>query len=303
MSRLPESRLRSVQSLHSASKTFTDHSITGLKTHSSIEKSTSRPQSFEVVFPSISNHLKRQTISYTKEPIIESKPIEEWTLIENGDCLHCGDPILKGQKYPIVKFKTDGNWWVFGQFCSSPCGLGYCREHTLGSQVEAWTRQMLRTVFKIEANVVAPPRFMLKRYGGSLDKPKFDSVSFCAIKSPPLSSFAMFAEVHADKKPAPFIDFSKGLSRPLTRDSMPTEARHTGKEPVLLKVLATSGTDTENTQNINKDENNNNDLSTSLIPTSPKRKRNKRSTSVPAPSTSTSSRKATTSLSCFMEVE
>lgn len=278
MSRLPESRLRSVQSLHNASKTFTDHSITGLKTAASIQKKAS---TFEVVFPSISNRAERQTISYTSEPIIESKRIDEWKLIQSGDCLHCGDGIKNGCRYPIVKFKTDGNWWVFGQFCSSACGLGYCREHTLGSQIEAWTRQMLRTVFNINSNIVAPPRFMLKRYGGPMEKPKFETASFCAIKSPPLSSFAMFAEVHTDKKASPFIDFTKGLTRPTVRDSMPTESRHTGKEPVLLKVLATDDT-----------------APTESIP-SPKRKRTKRAVSVPSvPST----RKAT-SLSCFMEVE
>jgi len=134
---------------------------------------------------------------------------------------------------------------------------------------------------------------MLKRYGGPLDKPKFDAVSFCAIKSPPLSSFAMFAEVHAEKKAPPFIDLSKGMSRPKVRDSMPVEARHTGKEPVLLKVLAMTAqapvAETEVTGVY------------APVPeqTSPKRKRNKRPTLADA----TSTRRATTSLSCFMEVE
>jgi hypothetical protein len=278
--------LRSVQSLQSASKTFKDHSITGLKTTSSIQKNG---PTFEVVFPSISNRSQREIISYTKEPIIESKPLDEWKTIDCGDCLHCGDTINEGKKYPIVKFKTDGNWWVFGQFCSPPCGLGYCREHDLGSQVETWTRQMFRTCFKIvdTDQRVAPPRFMLRRYGGPLEKPKFDSVSFCALKSPPMSSFAMFAEVHAEKKAAPFMDLSKGLSRPKVREVMPVEGRHTGKEPVLLKVLATDIEKEETTAPAPTD-----------APQSPKRKRTKRSVSVPAPKNS-----ATTSLSCFMEVE
>jgi hypothetical protein len=130
---------------------------------------------------------------------------------------------------------------------------------------------------------------MLKRYGGPLDKPKFDSVSFCAIKSPPMSSFAMFAEVHADKK-APMLDVSKGISRPKIRDSMPVEARHTGKEPVLLKVLASVEPEPHTEPRPEPEL-----AEAPAQAQSPKRKRTKKG--------SAPTQRSTTSLSCFMETE
>jgi hypothetical protein len=77
---------------------------------------------------------------------------------------------------------------------------------------------------------------MLKRYGGPLEKPVFDSLSFCTLKFPPLSNFAMFAECKANAVEQK-LDF-RNLSRPTARDSMPTEQRETGREPVILRVLA-----------------------------------------------------------------
>lgn len=234
MARLPESRVKSVAALCDAARPFIDHSVTGLKTATQVP-------AFEVVFPSASNRATRTTRSYTADAIVGAKPLDSWER-KQGDCLHCGDALKNGTAVPVAKFKADARYWVFGQFCTAPCALGYIREHSMGPQVQTWTRQMLLSVFQCPSSTLhsAPPRFMLKRYGGPLDKPEFAQLKFCALKAPPLSSFAMFAECHAEQrsKAAAAALATMSLSRPKERDTMPAEQRETGREPLLLRVLA-----------------------------------------------------------------
>lgn len=70
-----------------------------------------------------------------------------------------------------------------------------------------------------------------------MDKPEWDGEDFICCKSAPLATFAMFAEVEAGKS-TPMSMNLRNLSRPLERDSLPAKPTPTGREPVLLKVLA-----------------------------------------------------------------
>ena len=218
MARLPESRVRAPLS-ESASRPFVDHSIEGLKTE------------VEVIFPSVSR--KCSTIkSMTKEPLVGARPTE-WGKHE-GDCLHCGDALGEGC-VPIAKYKTDGKFWVFGQFCCGGCSLGYIREQSMGAQVQTWTSRMLIDVFSCKFPIpFAPPRCMLSRYGGPISSKEWKTTHCTSVKSPPLCTFAMFAECTSKKSE----QAQSGLSRPKERDTMPAVRTTTGKEPVILKVLA-----------------------------------------------------------------
>ena len=218
MKRLPESRAR--QAVESA-RPFIDHSLQGLRTALKID----------VIYPS-STEKDRRTLLGSGKASTLALPIEWKT--PSGDCLHCGDAFTSA--IPIAKFKTDGKFWVFGQFCGPPCAFGYMREHNENPQVYAWTREMLHSVFGITEKItVTPPRFMLKRYGGSMDKVVWSNANFIAAKCSPLATFAMFAEATASKIESTEL---KNISRPTTRDNLPAEQTPTGKEPAILKNLA-----------------------------------------------------------------
>lgn len=222
MARLPESRVKARLSTLDAARTFVDHSITGLKT-------------VEVVFPSVSR--KDKTFVSYNEPHVGPRPTE-WTS-KTGDCLHCCDA-LEDTCVPIAKYKLDDSFWVFGQFCSPECALGYVREGMLGAQVQTWTTSMLAAVFKCPLPITsAPPRFMLRRFGGSLETDSWRRTSCTSIKYPPLCTFAMFAECMGK----PQVDAPSGfLTRPTERDTMPAIPTATGREPVILRILATGNT-------------------------------------------------------------
>ena len=217
MARLPESRVKARLSTLEAARTFVDHSITGLKT-------------VEVVFPSVSR--KDATFISYNEPHVGPRPTE-WTT-KTGDCLHCCMGLECS--VPIAKYKLDDSFWVFGQFCSPECALGYVRESMLGAQVQTWTTSMLATVFKCPLPITsAPPRFMLKRFGGSLETDSWRRTSCTSIKYPPLCTFAMFAECMGKPQATP----SAIITRPIERDTMPAGPTVTGREPVILRILAT----------------------------------------------------------------
>jgi len=217
MKRLPESRARQAVA---AARPFLDHSLQGLRTAAKID----------VIYPS-STEKDRRVLLGAGRACTEAIGID-WKA--SGDCLHCGDAFTSA--VPIAKFKNDGKFWVFGQFCAPPCAFGYLREHNENPQVFAWTREMLHTVFGITEKVtVSPPRFMLKRYGGAMDKAVWSKTNFIASKSAPLATFAMFAEATSGRIE---ITELKNIQRPMTRDSMPAQQTPTGKEPAILKALS-----------------------------------------------------------------
>jgi hypothetical protein len=233
MKRLPDSRLRSAESLRNAARPFIDHSVQGLKTANAV---TAHGR-VEVVYPSSVAKDRRTLLGSGPRALTQSKPIDTWTP-SPADCLHCSEALGK-HAVPVAKFKSDGRFWVFGQFCSPSCGLGYLREHNESPQVFSWTLQMFRVAFGINtARIhVSPPRFMLKRFGGPMDKATWDGEDFICTKAAPLATFAMFAEVEAGAKQLPSLNL-RNLSRPAERDAMPAKSTPTGREPILLKVLA-----------------------------------------------------------------
>lgn len=218
MKRLPESRNRQ---LVEKARPFLDSSLRGLKTAAKID----------VIYPSSTEKDRKVTLGVGPRPLTEALPIE-WNA-KNGDCLHCGDAFENA--VPIAKFKADGKFWIFGQFCGPPCAFGYLREHNENPQVFAWTREMLHTVFDIKEKVqVTPPRFMLKRYGGAMDKIQWKNTDYIASKCAPLATFAMFAE---SSHPVMKTEEFRNMQRPKTRDTMPAEQTPTGKEPAILVAL------------------------------------------------------------------
>ena len=76
-----------------------------------------------------------------------------------------------------------------------------------------------------------------------MDVPRWQSSNFIATKSAPLATFAMYAEVEAERlgTHVPHSIQTSNLSRPTVRDSEPAKQTATGKEPALLKVLAEKG--------------------------------------------------------------
>jgi hypothetical protein len=236
MKRLPDSRVTS-ESLKNAARPFIDHSIEGLKTANSIDY---KPK-VEIVYPSSLSLNRKILLANGERAQTQAKVINNFQQLQ-GDCLHCGDHFQSG--LPIAKYKSDGKFWIFGQFCSPSCGLGYLREHNESDQVLTWTREMFKDVFSIKNDKihVNPPRFMLKRYGGPLTKDKWSQESFITTKMAPLSTFSMFAEVehnrlHPEISNASQISFFN-LQRPTERNTMPVKPQQTGREPILLKVLA-----------------------------------------------------------------
>jgi hypothetical protein len=233
MKRLPDSRVRSAESLRNAARPFIDHSVQGLKTANAV----SAHGRVEVVYPSSVVKDRRTLLGAGPRALTQSKALDTWTP-PPGECLHCSEPI-GNHAVPVAKFKSDGRFWVFGQFCSPSCGLGYLREHNESPQTFSWTLQMFRAAFGIDtARIrVSPPRFMLKRFGGPLPKAEWDGEDFICCKSAPLATFAMFAEVEAGSKPVSSFNL-RNLARPAERESMPAKPTPTGREPLLLKVLA-----------------------------------------------------------------
>ena len=242
VSRIPLSRQhKSTQALIDSARPFVDHSIEGLRTRKTLE----------VVYPS-SVRSERAIFSVHKQPLASSKLIDQWPCNFTGDCLHCGDSLENGNALPIAKYKVEGRFWVFGQFCSPGCGLGYVREASLGCQVESWTRAMYISVFGILENFkVCPPRFTLVKYGGGMTKEQWKPLDFAISVEPPLSTFAMFSE--ACIRSTGVLSFTdtagnagtaglnkvqlKNISRPLERTTEPAEPTSNGREPVLLKLL------------------------------------------------------------------
>lgn len=234
MNRLPDSRLRSAEALRDAARPFIDHSVTGLKTAASVE----------VVYPSAVARDRKTVLASGPRGLTQAKALASWCPT-GTHCLHCGDAVGK-HAVPVAKFKQDGRFWVFGQFCSPSCGLGYLREHDESSQTVTWTLQLFRAAFAISTHhiPVSPPRFMLKKYGGTLDKEVWKGEDFICSKSAPLATFAMFAEVESRKPSVDTETSLKNLARPTERDTLPARPTATGREPVLLKVLA-EDTDTK----------------------------------------------------------
>ena len=226
MKRLPESR---VSVLKSAARPFIDHSIEGLKTSAALD--VEKSNILEVIYPSACSN-DRSITSVTQVPHYKSKQVTDW-LEREGDCLHCSDPLKKC--VPAAKYKIDMRYWIFGQFCSTECSLGYIREHSMGPQCESWTRQMFRQCFQIFTSNVAPPRILLKRFGGHMEKKEWKSLDFIALRSPPMCTFAMFAE--SSKKTSSSISL-RNLQRPTERDTQIAKVTPTGKEPVLLAAMS-----------------------------------------------------------------
>jgi hypothetical protein len=231
VSRIPLSRQhKSTQALVDSARPFIDHSIEGLRTR----------RTLEVVYPS-SVHNERAIFSANKVPIAFHKPVEKWPLECDGDCLHCGDTIINNP-LPIAKYKIDTRFWVFGQFCSPGCSLGYIRESNLGCQVESWTRAMFLGVFGIKGEInVCPPRFTLKKYGGGMTKEMWKPLDFAISVEPPLSTFAMFSEACLRTKQDDAIKLVqvqlKNITRPTERTTEIAGPTSNGREPVLLKLL------------------------------------------------------------------
>lgn len=242
MARLPDSR-KKLDGLVQLSKEFVDHSITGLKTSAQLETVGKSNTFREVVFPSVSTR-SRTIKSCTAEPVVSHKRMGQW-LSRSGDCLHCGTTLTAASDseancVPLVKYKLDGLFWVFGQFCSPNCALGYAQEHCMGPQIQTFTRSMLISVFGCkEPFDVAPPRFMLKKYGGPMDEKAWKRTSFYVIKDPPLCTFAMYAECKSEATVTTNSDILlRGLRRPETREAEPAKPSVTGREPVVLRILA-----------------------------------------------------------------
>ena len=230
MSRLPISRQqKSTSALCQSARPYIDHSSEGLRTTASLD----------VVYPS-SLRNERAIYSAGKEAHTQPKTIKTWppSSVE-GDCLHCGDHLEL--MYPAAKYKAETKFWVFGQFCSPGCSLGYVREMGMGCQVETWTRSMLSQVFSVTSFDVCPPRFCLKRYGGGMEKQVWKDINFASLVEPPLSTFAMFAEAVAREKSENLIPNSVRLvniQRPEKRDVPVATPTCNGREPILLKLLA-----------------------------------------------------------------
>ena len=232
VSRIPLSRQhKSTQALIDSARPFVDHSIEGLRTRKTLE----------VVYPS-SVHNERAIFAVTKQPLASCKNVEDWPMKAKGECLHCGDS-LSGKALPIAKYKVEGRFWVFGQFCSPGCSLGYIRESSLGCQVESWTRAMFMSVFGLQENFsVCPPRFTLERYGGGMTKEAWKPLDFAISVEPPLSTFAMFSEACIRSKGESTLQALnpvqlKNISRPTERTTEPAEPTSNGREPILLKLL------------------------------------------------------------------
>ena len=225
MSRLPTSRQqKSTAALLEGARPYLDHSIEGLRTKTALE----------VVYPSSSKH--ERAVFSVNEPLTQSKQVNAWPPPIKGDCLHCGDK-LNTVVFPIAKFKAESKFWVFGQFCSPCCALGYVREINLGCQVETWTRAMLQSVFNISVFNVCPPRFCLQRYGGSMEKEVWKSINFAVIVEPPMATFAMFAEAANRKGTSQSVNLQH-LSRPTTRDTPLAVPTPNGREPLLLRLIS-----------------------------------------------------------------
>jgi hypothetical protein len=233
MKRLPDSRVRSTEALKNAARPFIDHSIQGLKTATGV---TAHGR-VEVVYPSSVLRDRKTLLASGPRALTQAKAIDTWGPVL-GDCLHCSQELAQ-HAVPVAKFKSDGLFWVFGQFCSPSCGLGFLREHNESPQTFTWTLQMFRIAFGIDtARIhVAPPRFMLKRFGGPMDMPTWKGEDFICVKAAPLATFAMFAEVEAGKNQVPSMNL-RNLNRPQEREAMPAKSLPTGREPVLLKILA-----------------------------------------------------------------
>jgi hypothetical protein len=231
VSRIPLSRQhKSTQALIESARPFVDHSIEGLRTRKTLE----------VVYPS-SVHNDRAIFSANKVPLAFHKPLDTWPLECDGDCLHCGD-VIHTHPIPIAKYKIDNRFWVFGQFCSPGCALGYVREANLGCQVESWTRAMFFGVFGIHEEFrVCPPRFTLKKYGGGMTKESWKPLDFAISVEPPLSTFAMFSEACIRAKQDDAVKLAqvqlKNITRPTERTTEIAEPTSNGREPVLLKLL------------------------------------------------------------------
>lgn len=71
-----------------------------------------------------------------------------------------------------------------------------------------------------------------------MEKAEWETHNFIATKMAPLATFAMFAEVESSGHLQLSASNLKHLQRPLQRESMPAKPTPTGREPVLLKVLA-----------------------------------------------------------------
>jgi hypothetical protein len=231
MNRLPLSRQqKSAAALCEGARPYVDHSIEGLRTKTALE----------VVYPS-SCRSERAIYSVGKEAHTQIKPIKCWPPESvEGDCLHCGDEL--NEVYPIAKYKAETKYWVFGQFCSPGCCLGYAREMGLGCQIETWTRCMLHSVFGIQSTFkVCPPRFCLRKYGGGMDKEGWKAIDFAQVVEPPLATFAMFAEASAREKGGSVAQQTvrlQNLVRPATRDTPIALPTTNGREPVLLQLIA-----------------------------------------------------------------
>jgi hypothetical protein len=240
MSRLPSSRQqKSTSALYQGARPYIDHSSEGLRTQASID----------VVYPS-SVRNERAIFAAGQQAHTQPRSLNSWPPGPiKGDCLHCGDS-LECQIYPVAKYKADTKFWIFGQFCTPSCALGYVREMGMGCQVETWTRSMLSQIFGITQFKVCPPRFCLKKYGGGMEKILWEDLNFASIVEPPLSTFAMFAESIAREKSADFKAVNSvrlsNLQRPEQRDIPLAVPTCNGREPILLKLLAESSGHSQN---------------------------------------------------------
>jgi len=185
--------------------------------------------------------------------------LDTWPPSTDALCLHCCEPIV-GPPLPAVRSFDAARraYSVMGNFCSGGCAMGWQHEHGESPQLIAYTRVLLRDAFAHRVLAVAPPRCTLDKFGGPLTLREFrgaDTRVVPQLVMPPLITYAMVVSAQAASgTPAPrrarAVDGTfenadrtqvRGLRRPRVRTTPEIARVSTGREPLLLRVIAERG--------------------------------------------------------------
>ena len=177
----------------------------------------------------------------------------EWPSKTQNLCLYCSEkcpsvPIPKVKNYNL---RTD-TFYIQGFFCRPCCALGHIRETMFGGDHDksyVWTQIFLKRYFGVSKFHCAPPKTVLKKYGGTLSFQEFYGneneigmkVNFKQTLEAPFVNNYMIHQFESDAQKEDLEEEKNNITvcRPKMRETPWAQPQKTGLPPLLLNYLAT----------------------------------------------------------------
>jgi hypothetical protein len=177
----------------------------------------------------------------------------EWPTETLHLCLYCSEkcPHVPFPKVKNYNLRTD-TFYIQGFFCRPCCALGHIRETMFGGDHDksyVWTQIFLKRYFGVQKFICAPPKTVLKKYGGTFTLEEFYGCEHQlfyknTLEAPFLNNYMLHQfesgfNVLPNSHQEEAEEENELIRRPKIRDTPWAEHQKTGMPPLLLNFLAT----------------------------------------------------------------